>query len=140
MAKRLRTTPWCKHYRGMHKKEQCEAGVRFDSLLTYGTREFMDSCPCFGPRGGCEKAEYPTPEEIKQNEIELDKRFQSMVKARLAIVESLGGQWKRGTPGATGVIDCPVCGGEKSLRFSRSGYNGHIHAGCNTEDCVKWME
>ena len=48
---------WCKHYRGMHKKETCEAGVRFDSLPNYGTRGFRDSCPCFAPCGGCDKAE-----------------------------------------------------------------------------------
>ena len=48
---RLRTKQWCNHYRGMHEKQECEAGIRFDSLPHYGTREFMDNCPCFGPRG-----------------------------------------------------------------------------------------
>lgn len=131
---------WCNHYSGMHQKEQCGAGVRFDSLSNYGTREFMDSCPCFGPRGGCEHAEYPTAEELAAAEAEFAKRFEGTVNARAAIVESLGGPWKRGMPAASGVIDCPVCDGEKSLRFSRSGYNGHIHAACSTDGCVSWME
>lgn len=132
--------PWCKHYRGMHEKDVCEAGVRFASLPNYGTREFMDSCPCFGPRGGCERAEYPTAEELAADRAEFEKRIEGIGKARSAIVESLGGPWKRGTPGASGEIDCPVCAGHNSLRFSRSGYNGHIHASCITGDCVRWME
>lgn len=132
--------PWCKHYRGMHKKDACEVGVRFDSLPNHGTREFMNSCPCFGPQGTCNLAEYPTAEEIAAEEVEFAKRFEGTVKARAAIVESLGGPWKRGTPGASGAIDCPVCSGQKTLRFSRAGVNGHIHAACGTQDCVRWME
>lgn len=131
---------WCKHYRGMHRKDTCEAGVRFDSLPHVGTRLFHGTCPCFGPRGGCDKAEYPTAEEMAAEDAEIAKRFEAMGKAREAIVNSLGGPWKRGTPGAKGAIDCPVCGEKQSLRFLRSGYNGHIHAQCNTQGCVSWME
>jgi len=39
----------------------------------------------------------------------------------------------------SGELDCPVCKTGK-LRYSRSSYNGHIHAACNTKDCVRWME
>ena len=67
-------------------------------------------------------------------------QFVGMAKARNAIVDSLGGPWKRGTPGASGTIDCPVCDGKKMLQFSRAGYNGHIHAACGTDGCVCWME
>lgn len=38
-----------------------------------------------------------------------------------------------------GVMDCPVCRTGK-LRYSRSARNGHVHAGCTTTDCVRWME
>lgn len=136
----MRTKKWCNHYRGMHEKTECEAGVSFASLPLYGTREFMDACPCFGPCGGCEKAEYPTDEEIKENERLLAVRFENITKARAAIVAACGGPWKRGMHGHIGLIDCPVCNGYKTLRFSRAGYNGHIHAACETEDCVNWME
>ena len=30
--------------------------------------------------------------------------------------------------------------GKETLQFSRSGYNGHIHAKCSTDKCVAWME
>lgn len=38
-----------------------------------------------------------------------------------------------------GEMACPVCAAG-FLRYSRSGYNGHIHAGCTTTGCVRWME
>jgi len=39
----------------------------------------------------------------------------------------------------SGVIDCPVCKKENSLNFAVSS-NGHIHAKCDTDGCVRWME
>ena len=38
-----------------------------------------------------------------------------------------------------GEMDCPVCKAGR-LRYSRAGYNGHIHARCSTPSCVAWME
>lgn len=137
---RLRTKAWCKHYRGVHERKECEAGVRFDSLPLAGTKGFMEACPCFGPVGGCDKAEYPTADELEANSIELAKRFANIGKAREAIVAVSGGVWKKGMAGSSGIIDCPACSGEKTLRFSRAGYNGHIHAACTTDGCVRWME
>ena len=68
---------WCKHYRGMHEKTQCEAGVLFASLEHYGTKLFSASCPCFGPEqsGDCEKKEYPTAEEMAAEEAEFAVRI-----------------------------------------------------------------
>ena len=132
---------WCKHYRGMHEKEWCEAGVAFKELPGFGFQWFFDTCPCFGPNGSkCDKAEYPTQEEMAEREAERNSRFEKIRKAREAIVSHLGGPWRRGAPGANGRIDCPACGGKASLAFSRAGYNGHIHASCTTENCVSWME
>lgn len=137
---KFRTEDWCKHYRGMHKKDTCEAGVAFSSLPGHGTQLFMTRCPCFGPRSGCEKAEYPTPEEVAASEAAMKKRFNGVVIARARIVEACGGEWSRGCPGKSGVIDCPVCNCADSLRYSRAGVNGHIHARCSTEGCLSWME
>jgi hypothetical protein len=38
-----------------------------------------------------------------------------------------------------GVMPCPVCK-SGTLRYSRSGYNGHVHAACSNCECVRWME
>ena len=56
--------------------------------------------------------------------------------ARRAIVTHL--DEKKSPRSAAGEIECPNCKGR--LRFSRSGYNGHVHARCSTADCVSWME
>lgn len=133
---------FCKHYRGMFQKDRCEAGVAFADLPNHGTKWFHDSCPCFGPNqsGDCASKEYPTAEEIEAREQEIAKLFAGTMLARSAIVEHLGGPWKKGMDGSSGVIDCPVCKGEGTLQFSRAGYNGHVHARCKTEDCVSWVE
>lgn len=131
---------WCKHYRGMIGKLKCEAGVEFATLPNYGTKQFMASCPCFESREGCDKAEYKTPEELAEEKRELNKRFARTATARKAIVDALRGPWKMGIPTQGGEIDCPICGKSKALRYRRSGHNGHIHARCDTDGCVAWME
>ena len=136
----MRRTEFCKHYRAMSDHDTCEKGVAYDKFkgLSFKQR------PCFERNGvapcGCELAEFPTPAERAERDRLLDIRFANMGVARRAIVDSLGGPWKRGMDGSAGVINCPVCGGNEALRFTRSGYNGHIHASCTTEDCVAWME
>ncbi len=131
---------FCKHYRAMSEHDTCEAGVRYDRI----TGLKFEARPCFEKDGvappGCELAVFMNAEERAARERELNERFAKIGMARQAIVAHLGGPWKRGTAGASGTIDCPACGVAQSLRFSRAGYNGHIHAGCNTEGCVRWME
>lgn len=54
--------------------------------------------------------------------------------ARKAITDKEGN-----TRGIVGEIDCPVCKKGK-LRYSIARYNGHIHAACTNQECVRWME
>ena len=137
----MRLTIFCNHFRAMSEHKTCEAGCSYDDFKGMG----FDKQPCFMKNGikrpGCDKAEFPTPEEIAAEDAEIHRSMENISKARQAIVAHLGGPWVRNhTPGATGVIDCPVCGAKQSLRFTRAGYNGHIHAGCTTKECVGWME
>lgn len=130
---------FCKLYRAMSSNETCEAGIEYAKFK--GT-DFAH-CPCFYIEGGplpttCEHAVYPTPEELAIRDAWLKERFARTGLARQAIVDSLGGPWKKGVAGSQGAIECPVCQGR--LSFSRSGYNGHIHAKCSTAECVSWME
>jgi len=143
----MRMTIFCNNYRAMSQHKTCNAGVAYDTLDGHGQPGFMDKCPCFWRRGKgdpqpttCPKAAYPTDAEIAADEAESRKSFERIGTAREAIVKHLGGPWKRGMQGSGGVIDCPACGKQKALRFSRSGYNGHIHAKCETAGCVSWME
>lgn len=141
MTKPRYRTSFCIHYRAMSEHATCSKGVEYESLrgVEYNKR------PCFrrpddtGPRTGCDLMEFPTPEQIAEFEAEMTARFERTVQAREAIVEACGGPWKRGMPGHAGTIKCPCCEDGK-LSFSRSGYNGHVHAKCSTDDCVAWME
>lgn len=125
----------------MYEHDTCKVGVSYDRFKGMA----FAKCPCFckpgnDPNAGCSLMEMPTPEQIAEEEGYFRKRFEMMGKARDAIVAHLGGPWKAGMKGASGVIDCPVCEAKGLLRFSRAGCNGHIHAVCTTENCVSWME
>ena len=138
-----RATIFCKHYRAMSDHTTCEAGVQYAKFR--GLR--FDQKPCFwhqsageAPPPGCHLALFPTEEEIAEEEEEMRVRLEGIANARQAIVEHLGGPWKKGIAGSRGSIDCPVCGVGAALHFTRAGSNGHIHAQCETQGCVAWME
>jgi len=144
---------WCVHFNGHGKNDVCKAGVKYDDVkcevkhtysngpsTTKGTYTYTSNValPCFKDEatltGGCQSCRFPTPEEIAKDVEEMVEFLGRTMKARLAIVEHLGGK-----EGGSGIIDCPVCGTGK-LRYSRAACNGHIHAACSTETCVRWME
>ena len=133
---------FCNHYRAMSEHETCKVDVPYEKFQGMP----FDKRPCFRRdrnepvRCGCELVQFPTEEELDAAEKWMAERIANVGKARAAIVAACGGPWKNGTPGTSGTIDCPACGAEKSLRYSRAGVNGHIHAGCRTDGCVSWME
>ncbi len=135
-----RQTEFCNHYQAMSEHAVCKAGIAYDKFKGLGFAQR----PCFERNGiapgGCDCAVFPTAEERESRDKELNEYFAKIGKARKAIVDFLGGPWNRGDATASGQITCPACGGVEALQFSRSGYNGHIHAHCHTEGCVAWME
>jgi hypothetical protein len=56
------------------------------------------------------------------------------------LIDDAFGEWKRGGPSVAGRINCPKCGQKDSLRFSRSDFNGHVRAQCDTENCLQFMQ
>ena len=126
---------WCKHYSGMHGKTHCDAGVLYS--IFKGKKH--EEIPCWEQLENpcCDKAEYQNAEEIDAEVKAFTERIEKLGTARQAIVAHLG-PWKRGV-GKSGKILCPVCT-TGTLVFSRAGINGHIHAGCSTDGCVRWME
>lgn len=132
----------CRHFNGIsiigdgtiRKREACAAGVPYDSVRAPGKE-----LACFGGDNctACDKREPFTTAELDAEAVELAARFAKMAKARAAIVKHAGPH-KKGAE-RSGILPCPACGtGE--LHYRRSGYNGHVHAGCSTEGCVSWME
>lgn len=41
--------------------------------------------------------------------------------------------------GGTGAIDCPLCGGKQTLRWSCARSNGHLAVAC-TPTCIRFMQ
>lgn len=122
----------------MFSRTRCEANVEFASLPNYGTRIFHDTCPCFKPTDGCDSASYSTPEEVAAADKEVETKVLQIIEARKYIVAAIG-PYVRGSC-ESGRLTCPICKQVNTLVFSRSGYNGHIHAKCDTKDCVAWGE
>ena len=41
-------------------------------------------------------------------------------------------------PAGSGTVECPTCKGR--LAWARDGSNGHLHAECETEGCLRLMQ
>jgi hypothetical protein len=140
----------CKHFRSMAEHDTCEKGIKYlevrvDQPFRYryeGDKTVYSrgkAMPCYkdwDPHGVCDCSfqQFPTDDEVREHQAWINERINRIGTARQAIVEHT-----KGKRGVSGSIDCPVCNQGK-LQFSVSGYNGHIHAGCTTEKCVRWME
>lgn len=135
----------CKHYRGrdmLVSNKPCAAGV--DPVLSFcdGVRfGWVKRAPCFKSNTDaphCPAREFPTQEEVDAQYAALEARMNDFTKhmpvARDAILTIA-----RETNASTGMIDCPKCGGNR-LHWSRARSNGHVHAQCETADCLGWME
>lgn len=99
-----------------------------------------------------------TQKEIKEMQKKMDERMDSVSAARRAIIDDLKTRRIAGDKGVFPAVDthrfygkqihyfcgagemiCPICNTGK-LKYSRSSYNGHVHARCTTINCVAWME
>ena len=149
----------CKHYVGMSlafndktpfMDQRCKAGVRMGDVAVEGEWKYRHGndttghpyttsrcLPCnkaYNFCGAkCDKAEFPTDAEVEQFIEDSNASMRKAGIARKAIIEHLGDKFGRGE------IKCPVCN-TGILRFSRARINGHVHAACSMEDCVRWME
>jgi hypothetical protein len=135
----------CKHFNGV-QNDACAAGVVYESvrldhdpLPNAGTSagKTTRSLPClarFNPGGAtCALATFPTREEAEEREARSTAYLNAVFAARRIIVEQTCGM-----RGVRGSVECPTCG--KRLGFSVASSNGHIHARCETPDCLAWME
>lgn len=138
---RNRNKSRCKHFNGI-MNDTCDAGIAYaDVRKDREPKGTGYALPCLADEGAtCEKCQFPTAEEVEAAKKLMHERIENMGKARAAIVAHLGGPWKKGMLGARGAIDCPACGKPGALHFTRAGYNGHIHAACETPGCCSWME
>lgn len=144
----------CRHFAGVNftdPQKRCKAGVLMSDVTVDESYRYQyegrgpiytasHSLPCFrddDPHGvcHCEHQSFPTPEEIAAEDAEVEQMVARFVGARSAILAH-----SKGKRGVSGRIDCPACKAKGALAYSVSGYNGHVHAKCDTDDCVNFME
>lgn len=136
----------CKHYNGRelflgNTGGKCRAGV--DPIYSFcgGDRTgWVRKVPCLRTNETdaiCPAAEYPTEEEDEQRRAEMSA-YMDRFLATLSIVRPAIEAAHKATGDWSGAIDCPQC--SKPLHWSKAKVNGHIHARCETEECVAWME
>ena len=92
-----------------------------------------------GGAGTCEHFSALTEEEIEKEERESAAAFAKAIKRMelvLPIVSAMKKKYKNKS--VRGIRTCPVCQGK--LHLSHAGYNGHVHAHCETVGCISFME
>lgn len=137
----------CRHYTGTHR-EVCKAGVTYRDLVGGPDLGWALKIPCHGvifdhakdvQRVPCEHKSTWTPEEAAANVDAMDAAMERHMSAhRVAHDDAKANGLKRGH-GGLGTVKCPVCD-DGTIRYSVASYNGHMHAACDTDGCVRWME
>lgn len=152
----------CRFFNGV-QHDKCEAGICYKTLQADGAL-----LPCLpwhcdpGKRvAQCDKFAAYTAEEVAEQERQIERSINGVVTARKAIVAELDRRHKAGDKtvvskphhdwdfaetgcrsayvAGVGKMPCPVCK-TGTLGYSRAACNGHIHAACTTDNCVRWME
>ena len=84
----------------------------------------------------CDKYREPTEDECQAERQESDAAISRTMTVMKAIAK-----WRtipKPLNDRREVIVCPICDGQ--LHLFQSGYTGHCHGKCETEECVAWME
>lgn len=136
----------CQHFSGV-QRDACKVGVNYRELVGGEDLGYATRIPCLGgkheakngPRAECSKFSAMPREEA---EAHADRVLKSQDNCLLAMAKAhehaRASRLKKGT-GGRGELPCPAC--EKgTLRYSVAGINGHMHAACSDQACVRWME
>ncbi len=131
----------CAHFNGI-QHDVCRAGVNYATVKEPKTETAPYRFACFEDEAHgltCEKAHFPTRDEAEDEKRRDDAAYARREKAhRAAHDDAKTKHFGKGHGGADS-LPCPVC--EKGRLYYRvAGYNGHMHAKCETEGCVSWME
>lgn len=135
---------------GMRENKTCKAGVVYEDVhpthdpIEYKGRRFEQgrtftatrSLPCVDSLNHCgvvcDKRVAVTREQAEAEEAEFQERFRFWGEARKAVIAATGNK------GGSGIVPCPKCGGK--LHYGQASTNKHVHARCETEGCLAWME
>lgn len=131
---------WCRHRTAFDREKfpVCKDGVNYHEFReTLPGLTWLHSMPCLGESpeaiARCPKYSGYTDAEIEQRERDVEASMNRVGAALKAIREHT-----KGKRGLQGQISCPSC--SKTLHFSVAAYNGHVHAKCETQGCVSFMQ
>lgn len=133
----------CKHWPGLRDALGkttviCKAGIDVRSFTE--KEAWLKRIPCCEFNENvtpCDKCEFPTYEELDEDLSELRKAMDKVIAMheKGGVIESLK---KKYPDGGGEVVECPDCSGR--LHISISGFNGHAHGKCETDNCFNFME
>ena len=128
----------CKHFTGV-QHDVCGVGVPYASVRP----KTGGGLPCFRgfdmAGGECPRVEWPSRDEAEKEAVEEGAAFaRTMLACSAAHEDAKAKKFGKGHGGADS-LPCPVCTTGR-LYYRVAGYNGHMHAKCETEGCVSWME
>lgn len=123
----------CRHFTGI-QNDTCKLGVAYADVKRQRPNGGFNF-PCLADQqlDTCDKRVFETREEADAAEREFAAELEKVQQSRKAIIA-----WAVGRRGIQGEIPCPVDGG--TLHFTIASVNGHIHAACSNDGCVRWME
>lgn len=142
----------CKHFNSSHHNTHCDAGVCYANV-TPNIEEpgsyYREPCHRVfpnmerarevqlehGAQGVCDKYEEPTAEELSELEAYMQKRSEMLMQS-LPWIAKIKAEHQNESAG--GIDACPCC--NSKIRWSIAACNGHVHARCETEDCLNFME
>jgi hypothetical protein len=137
----------CIHFNGF-QNERCEGGVRYMDLVGDDRTGIALRLPCCSALRhelrkrkdltpvDCPTFLKPSAEQMAQFDADM-KAHAGRVKKMLPWIREMKARFPDGTNG-DGSDTCPVCG--KTIRFTIARCNGHMHAACATEGCIRFME
>lgn len=129
----------CKHYNGkvFLDKGDCDAGINVRNLVGGDVPGWFTRCPCIDRHESeitCIAYKDPSDKEI-----EADEKQWEFVISNLTLARPLIRKLKAENPnGGSGSVECPACTGK--FNYTISSYNNHMHAKCETEGCISFME
>lgn len=135
----------CKNWNGRHmltgSECKCKAGV--DPIYSFAGGErfgWVKKVPCLRPNEAdaiCPASDFPTKEEAEREEVMLKAAMDKFVKNVTVVRPAIIAQHKE-TGKWSGEIECPEC--SKRLRWTIAKSNNHVHAACETEGSISWIE
>jgi len=137
---------YCEHYKpvlGNIRADYCALGCGASERMDAGRKAGQPNMtPCIGGHNAtdvlalCPQWVRRSQEHAKKRADSIEQMFRQMELSGPAI--SAWREYPKPKSDRREVIQCPVCNGR--LHLSQSSYNGHVHAHCETAECISFME